>query len=95
MNFPAQRTVSQIPLLKPQFLKSVSLLSHKSVSKNKIKLLTSVQTKHIIKRTNVLMLILYFLHTFCHNSDLIRSILIIFRGVTEHQQSLYKTQMDC
>jgi hypothetical protein len=34
---------------------------------------------HIIKPTNALMLKLYFLHTICHNSDMFRCILIIFR----------------
>ena len=38
---------------------------------------------HIIKPTSALMLKLYFLHTICHNSDMFRSILNIFRELNK------------
>jgi hypothetical protein len=35
------------------------------------------------------MLQLYFVHTICHNFDMLGPILTILRGVTEHQYSMY------
>jgi len=39
---------------------------------------------HIVKPTNALVLKLHILHTICHNSDTLQSVLIILR-VTEYQ----------
>jgi len=40
------------------------------------------------------MLKLYFLHTICHNSDMFRSIMIIFRELLNINQAHIKTRMD-
>jgi len=48
---------------------------------------------HTIKPTIALMLILYLLHAIFRNSDVLRSILIIFRGLLNINKAYIKTHM--
>jgi hypothetical protein len=49
---------------------------------------------HTMKPTDVLMLILYLLNTIFRNSDVLRSILIIFRELLNISKAYTKTQID-
>ena len=74
----------------PVNIGQVSVLKHIL----KVTRVPASKRNHTIKPTITLMLIFYLLHTIVHNSDMLRSILIIFRELLNINRAYIKTPKD-